>query len=144
MQDEKNPYEILGLDGISALVNAFYDIMDADPEFAPLRKMHAPDLTPMRGKLTEYLTGWLGGPPVYLQKYGTICMTEPHAPYAIGYEERDQWLACMYKALDQINASDELKDMLREPLFLVADAVRNREHASPHKKDPNIIATGCG
>lgn len=138
----KTPYQILGEEGIRRLVDAFYDLMDTLTEARDIRRMHAEDLGPMRQKLTEYLIGWMGGPPVYWQKYGTVCLTEPHAPFAIGPEERDQWLLCMHRAMEQIGASEELVEMLREPLFRIADAVRNRECSSRFKRDPNVIASG--
>ena len=139
---QKTPYQILGEDGIRELVDAFYDIMDNLPEAGDIRKLHKSDLAPMKEKLGDYLVGWMGGPPLYADKHGTVCMTEPHEPYAIGPEERDQWLLCMDRALEQIGASEELKEMLREPMFRVADAVRNRERSSQFKNDPNVIATG--
>ena len=116
--------------------------MDSLPEAAGVRAMHAADLAPMKEKLAEYLIGWMGGPPLYAQKYGSVCMTEPHEHYHIGPEERDQWLLCMHKALAQTGASEELVDMLRQPLFRIADAIRNREGPSAAATDANIIAAG--
>ena len=142
MTSQQTPFQMLGEQGIRDMVSAFYDIMDSLPEAADIRKMHKADLTPMKDKLSDYLIGWMGGPPLYYEKHGTVCMTEPHEPYAIGPEERDQWLLCMDKALEQINASDEVKEMLKIPMFRVADAVRNREQSSQYKNDPNVIATG--
>lgn len=136
----QTPYQILGEDGIRELTDLFYDIMDSLPEASGIRAMHARDLAPMKEKLAEYLIGWMGGPPIYAQKYGGVCMTEPHEPYHIGPEERDQWLLCMHRALEQTGASDELKEMLRVPLFRVADAVRNKTGPSSATSDPNIIA----
>lgn len=140
MTATRTPYEILGEDGIRELTNTFYDIMDRLPEAASLRAMHAEDLAPMKEKLAEYLIGWMGGPPLYAQKYGSVCMTTPHEPYHIGPEERDQWLLCMNRALEETGASAELVDMLKIPLFRIADAVRNREGPSSAATDPNIIA----
>ena len=142
MSTAQTPFEILGEDGIRRLTAAFYDIMDELPEAAPLRAMHAEDLGPMKEKLAEYLIGWMGGPPLYANKYGTVCMTTPHEPYHIGPEERDMWLLCMDKALEQIGASDELLEMLKVPMFRIADAVRNREGPSAASTDPNVIAAG--
>ena len=141
MNTEKTPYQILGEDGIRQLASTFYDIMDTLPEVESLRAMHAKDLAPMKEKLAEYLTGWMGGPPRYADKYGTVCMTEPHEPYHIGPEERDQWLLCMDKALVEIKASDELTQMLKKPLFQVADAIRNREGPSAMASNPDILAS---
>ena len=104
--------------------------------------MHAKDLGPMKEKLAEYLIGWMGGPPLYADRYGTVCMTTPHEPYHIGPEERDQWLLCMDKALASINASEEVVEMLKVPMFRIADAVRNREGPSAAATNSNIIAAG--
>jgi len=142
MQTAQTPFQLLGEQGIRELTSAFYDIMDSLPEAAGVRAMHAADLAPMKEKLAEYLIGWMGGPPLYAQKYGSVCMTEPHEHYHIGPEERDQWLLCMHKALAQTGASEELVDMLRQPLFRIADAIRNREGPSAAATDANIIAAG--
>ncbi len=142
MQTAQTPFQLLGEQGIRELTSAFYDIMDSLPEAAGVRAMHAADLAPMKEKLAEYLIGWMGGPPLYAQKYGSVCMTEPHEHYHIGPEERDQWLLCMHKALAQTGASEELVEMLRQPLFRIADAIRNREGPSAASTDANIIAAG--
>ena len=141
----RTPYEILGQEGVRALADAFYDAMDELPQAARIRAMHADNLDSIKRMLAAYLTGWLGGPPVYQAMKGTVCLTEPHAPYPIGPEERDQWLLCMDAALARTGASDELKAMLKEPLFRVADTVRNQDHSGPRPskpRDPNIIAVG--
>jgi hemoglobin len=142
MDNYQTPYQILGEQGIRDLTSAFYDIMDTLPEAADVRAMHAQDLGPMKVKLADYLTGWMGGPPLYADKHGTVCMTEPHEPYHIGPRERDQWLLCMDKALEQIGASDELIEMLKVPMYRVADAVRNKDGVSAAETDPNVIAAG--
>jgi hemoglobin len=138
----QTPYQILGEDGIRQLTNTFYDIMDSLPEASGLRAMHAKDLSPMKEKLAEYLTGWMGGPPLYAARYGSVCMTTPHEPYHIGPAERDQWLLCMDKALEQIGASEELVEMLKIPLFRIADAIRNKHGPSSAATNPDIIAAG--
>ena len=142
MQEAQTPYQLLGEQGIRELTSAFYDIMDSLPEAAGVRAMHASDLAAMKEKLAEYLIGWMGGPPLYADKYGTVCMTTPHEHYHIGPEERDQWLLCMDKALERIGASEDLIKMLSVPMFRIADAVRNREGPSAAAANPNIIAAG--
>lgn len=126
MDSRLTPYELLGGDaGVRALAEAFYDAMDRLPEAATIRAMHGADLAPIKLKLYEFLSGWLGGPRLYLQKYGSVCMHGPHSPYAIGAAERDQWLRCMAAALDQVGAGEDLRQMLREPMYRFADAIRN-------------------
>lgn len=127
MSEYNTPFEALGEDGIRELTNAFYDYMEASSEVAGIRAMHGKDLTPMKERLADYLTGWMGGPQRYAEKYGSVCMTSPHKPYAIGPAERDQWLLCMDKALEQIGADEELKAMLKGPMYAIADMVRNRD-----------------
>lgn len=142
MQETQTPYQLLGEPGIRQLTAAFYDIMDSLPEAAGVRAMHAKDLGPMKEKLAEYLIGWMGGPPLYADRYGTVCLTTPHEPYHIGPGERDQWLLCMDRALARINASEDVVEMLKVPMFRIADAVRNREGPSAAATDSNIIAAG--
>lgn len=142
-QPMKAPYELLGGDaGVRRLCETLYDVMDELPEAARIRAMHKGDLGEIKQKLYEYLSGWLGGPQLYAEKYGGVCMSGPHMPYAIGPDERDQWLLCMNAALERVGASDEVKQMLKEPLFHVADAIRNRDTSDPSAQDPDLIATG--
>jgi hemoglobin len=122
------PYELLGGEAkIRELASAFYDAMDQLPEAADIRKMHGENLDSIKEKLFQFLSGWMGGPPLYFQEHGTICLTSPHKPYAINADHRDQWLLCMDKALEKIGASEEVKTMLKEPMYQLADIVRNTE-----------------
>lgn len=136
----RTPYEILGDQGVKDLVAAFYEVMDTHPDAAEIRAMHAEDLAPVRSKLSAYLVGWMGGPPVYQAITGTVCLTDPHAAFHIGPRQRDQWLMCMDEALERIGASDELKAMLKIPMRQIADTVRNQEESDPAPRDPNLIA----
>lgn len=129
--DPQTPYDILGQQGIRALAEAFYDVMDELPQAAEVRAMHADNMDDIKRKLAAYLTGWMGGPPVYLAAYGTVCLTDAHAPYAIDTKARDQWLLCMREALLRINASEALMQMLDEPLQRIAAAVQNVPEGHP-------------
>ena len=141
-QVPQTPYEMLGDQGIKDLVAAFYEVMDSHPDAQEIRALHDADLGPVRSKLVSFLVGWMGGPPVYLAVTGTVCLTDPHARFHIGPRQRDQWLMCMDEALTRIDASDELKEILRLPMQHVADTVRNQDESDPAPKDPNIIASG--
>ena len=122
------PYERLGGDaGVRALVDRFYDLMDLEPEYAGIRALHAPTLDHARAKLHLFLSGWLGGPQVYIAKYGHPKLRARHLPFAIGVAERDQWLACMRRALRESGASDDLAAELMPAFFQTADWMRNRE-----------------
>lgn len=128
----QTPYELLGGDaGVRRLAEVFYDVMDELPEAESIRNMHAASLVDVKQKLYEYLSGWMGGPKhLYSEKYGTVCLTKPHKPYAIGPAERDQWLQCMEEALTRVEAGAEVRAMLQGPMFRLADAIRNTEGTS--------------
>jgi hemoglobin len=116
------PYFLMGGEAaLRRLIDRFYDIMDRDAEFAGIRAMHAPDLGPMRASLFEFMSGWLGGPRLYNK-----CMMSAHAPFAIGPAERDQWIACMDRALQEAEIDPKVRKMVEQPLRIMADAVRNR------------------
>ncbi|MDR3419572.1 MAG: group II truncated hemoglobin [Nevskia sp.] len=124
------PYQLLGGEaGIRRLADEFYEAMDRLPEAAAIRAMHAGDLAPIKQKLFEYLSGWLGGPHLYVARYGSFCLMGPHARYAIGPAERDQWLLCMREALRRVEAPPEVVQMLEKPLARFADALRTRDVA---------------
>lgn len=127
MSDAPTPFERLGgVDAVRRLVDTFYDRMDARPDCAPLRALHPRDLATSRDKLAWYLTGWLGGPQVYVEKFGHPMLRARHLPFAIGVAERDQWLACMADALAAHVADDELRASLTGALARLADHMRNR------------------
>ncbi len=116
-----------GEERVRALVDGFYDHMDVDAEYAIIRALHPADLTESREKLHDFLCGWLGGPPLYMQKHGHPRLRMRHAPFPIGELERDQWLGCMAKAMDDLAIDGELRQFLDGRFAHVADFMRNRE-----------------
>jgi len=124
---QSSPYELIGgAAAVRRIVDRFYDIMDSDPAAAAIRAMHARDLTPMRDRLFEFLSGWLGGPPLYFQRPDHKCIVSAHRPYAIGEAERDQWMMCMRRAMEDCNVDAEIRSLLDKPLHRMAEAFRNR------------------
>ena len=121
------PYELLGGDaGVRRLVERFYDLMDSAPEAATIRALHAASLKASREKLYLYLTTWTGGPPLYTEKYGHPRLRMRHFPFRIGIRERDEWLWCMDRALDEHEMPDQLRGALRSRLHALADHMRNQ------------------
>lgn len=121
------PYKLLGGEaGVRALVERFYDLMDMEPAYAGIRALHAPNLGSAREKLFLFLSGWLGGPPLYVERHGHPRLRARHLPFAIAVAERDQWLACMGQALDDCDVDPGLKASLLEAFFQTADWMCNR------------------
>lgn len=125
---QQSPYEMIGgEEGVRRLARAFYAAMDRLPEAAAIRAMHKDDLTSIEEKLGDYFVTWFGGPPVYIEKYGGMCLMRAHAPFAIGPAERDQWLRCLEAALDDVDAPAAFRQILMAPVARMADAMRTRD-----------------
>ena len=97
MTDLTNPhYDLLGgKTGVRRLVDRFYDLMDTQPETWELRQLHSQNLQSSRDKLFMFLSGWLGGPPLYENAYGHPRLRARHLPFPIDSKMRDQWLMCI-------------------------------------------------
>ncbi len=124
------PYAQLGGDdGVRALVDAFYDRMDLEEGFRGIRALHPPTLDGSRDKLYLFLSGWLGGPDLYVQRFGHPRLRARHLPFAIAGSERDQWLACMRMALADVSAPPIVRENLMRAFFDTADWMRNQPEA---------------
>jgi len=124
----ETPFERLGgATGVRRLVDAFYDHMERDADYAGIRALHPELLHGSRDKLYWFLSGWLGGPPLYFEKRGDPRLRARHLPFPIGAGERDQWLGCMRKALADVGADAGLVRELMRAFHNTADFMRNRE-----------------
>ena len=127
MSESKSLYESIGgIDKIDELVDRFYDLMALESGLSDLRDMHPQDLTGSREKLKFFLTGWMGGPDIYSQKYGHPMLRARHLPYKIGSKERNQWLICMYQAMEDCGIDGEAAKHLEESFLNTADWMRNQ------------------
>lgn len=121
------PYEMLGGDaGVRRLVDRFYDLMDTSPEAKTVRALHASSLKASRDKLYLYLSYWTGGPATYVEQRGHPRLRMRHLPFTISTRERDEWLWCMDRALDEHHMPDWLREDLRQRLHGLADHMRNQ------------------
>ena len=126
--DEDTLYEQLGgAAGVRALVVRFYALMDELPEARGVRDLHPPDLKVSVEKLFMFLSGFLGGPSLYVQEYGHPRLRARHLPFPIGTNERDQWVLCMEKALQENVASEPLRLTLLNYFKRTADHMRNSD-----------------
>ena len=126
-QRETTAFDVLGAqDGIKRLVDRFYDLMETEPRCQAIRVMHPKDLTSSRHKLVLFLTGWLGGPPVYVERYGHPRLRARHLPFSIGDDARDQWMWCMETALCEQVPESAFRDALLEAFSSMASHMRNQ------------------
>ncbi|SRR5258706_1744968 len=115
-----------GADGLRALVDRFYDCMDTSSEATHIRALHPESLEQSREKLFMFLSGWSGGPALYVEQYGHPRLRQRHMPFSIGAVERDEWLWCMGRALDESSFDVETIAYLKSRFAEVADFLRNR------------------
>jgi hemoglobin len=124
---EDTPYALIGREAaVRKLCEKFYELMDTVPQFAPIRALHPADLKSSRDKLFMFLSGWLGGPDLYVQHIGHPMLRRRHLPFAIGEAERDQWVACMFLAMESTGVEEPLRDKLLAAFFSTADFMRNQ------------------
>ena len=120
-------FDALGAEpGVRALVDRFYDLMELEPAYAGIRRLHPASLDGSRDKLHWFLCGWLGGPQHYVERFGHPRLRARHLPYAIGSAERDQWLACMRQALAERGIDAALAAQLQQAFAGTADWMRNQ------------------
>lgn len=120
-------YEVIGGEPVlRQLVTRFYEVMDTEPKAAGIRAMHQSDLSDAREKLFLFLSGWMGGPPLYVEKYGHPMLRARHLPFPIAGSERDQWVYCMVRAMHDVGIEEEVMIQLGNALWGVADFMRNQ------------------
>ncbi len=120
-------YELVGGEtGLKSLVERFYDILDSAPEAAQIRALHPKSLKQSREKFFMFLSGWTGGPQLYMEKFGHPALRMRHSPFSIGTLERNQWVWCMHKALDESAIDPKAVEYLKIRFAEVADFLKNR------------------
>lgn len=127
MNEPATPFDRLGGEpGVRRLVDRFYDLMDQLDEARDIRRLHPDDLGESRDKLWMFVCGFLGGPPMYVQRHGHPRLRARHLPFSIGELERDQWLECMDRALSEQVGDELLRTQLSQTFHRIADHMRNR------------------
>lgn len=120
-------YQMIGGgERLRELVDRFYDLMQLEPDFAGIHVMHPVPNDGSRDKLFMFLSGWMGGPDLYIERYGHPRLRARHLPYAIGSKERDQWLRCMAWAMEEMGYDDTLRVRMMNSFFQTADWMRNK------------------
>lgn len=125
MMDDDTTYDRLGGEmELRRIVDRFYDLMSELPAAQKIRQMHPKDLAESRDKLFKFLSGFFGGPSLYIQEYGHPMLRARHLPFPIGEDERDQWLLCMNQSLDELVEDRPLAEHLKRSFFRTADHMR--------------------
>ena len=115
-----------GATGIRTLTDRFYDLMELEPKYQALRQMHGEDMTLMREKLYEFFSGWLGGPQLFIEKYGHPQLRARHMPFAVNVQVRNEWIACFAQAMSELDIDKALAEPVLIQVFAMADWCRNQ------------------
>lgn len=126
--NNNTPYfHIGGEAAIRLLVDRFYFYMDTLPEAKGIRAIHQPSLASANSKLFKFLSGWLGGPNLFMEEFGHPMLRARHLPFRIGESERDQWMLCMNKTLDEIPMNPILHTNIKNALQDLATHMINTD-----------------
>jgi hemoglobin len=133
MSTPSTPYELLGGEaGVHRLVQRFYALMDELPEAHAVRQMHPDSLEGSATSLFEFLSGWFGGPSLYIAKKGHPRLRMRHAPYAVGTTVRDEWMLCMTQALNEQVDDPTFRASLIDTFSQMASHMINTDEAPHH------------
>lgn len=131
LNTEMTPYERLGGEPlVRALVERFYQLMDRLPAAARIRAMHPADLSGSREKLFMFLSGWLGGPQLYVEQFGHPRLRARHLPFPIAQADSDAWMLCMTQAIEELVDDALLREHLIQALRKTADFMQNQAESS--------------
>ncbi len=124
---EKSLYEQLGGEaGLRRLVERFYSLMHTREDAKGIRAMHPEDLSGSAEKLFCFLSGWTGGPSLFVERFGPPMMRRRHFPFKIGKSERDQWMICMLHAIEDEGIEEPVRSELLHAFLRLADHMRNQ------------------
>ena len=121
--------KIGGADRLKELVETFYDIVEDDPDGVIIHALHLKGhgMNHTRRAQFEFLSGFFGGPKLYIERNGHSDMRAIHKHVEVGQVEVDAWLLCMDKAIDQVGFGDELKQQMMKSFTRAAEITRNQD-----------------
>ena len=123
---DDTPYARMGGEpAVRRLVERFYQLMDTLPEAAAIRALHSEDLAEARDKLFMFLSGWLGGPPLYSERHGHPRLRARHLRFPIDAAASAAWMLCMEQALAETDIDPGLRARLVAALHQTAQHMRN-------------------
>ena len=117
--------QIGGEQGIVKLVRAYIHALKTSPEAEHLRSMYPEDLSLYECRMLEFLSGWLGGPALYLKRHGMPMLRENHRRIPIDERARDEWMGCMRRALNETVTDKTLRVSLEGAFWRMADSLRH-------------------
>ena len=104
------------------LLDFFYeDVIRRDE----IRNLYPDDLTDSKKNTADFLIQYWGGPSSYSERRGHPRLRMRHAPYVIGDDQKESWLASMRFALDQMQPAKEIEEAMVEYFLMAAEHMKN-------------------
>lgn len=117
--------QIGGETGLKKLVKAYINNLETLPDTQYLRSLYPSNLDYYEQRMVEFLSGWLGGPELYLERHGMPMLREKHRALTITAEARDEWMRCMRLAIEQTIKAPDLKLTLEGAFWRMADSLHH-------------------
>ncbi|MDO6619116.1 MULTISPECIES: group II truncated hemoglobin [unclassified Shewanella] len=126
--NQSNAYDLIGGEKtIRLIAQNFYQQMQSREDTQPLLAIHRAPIKDSQQKLFEFLSGWLGGPQLYQQKYGHPALRARHMPFDIDQTMVDQWLTCMEQAIAEAIKKPEHQQVIFQAISQLANNMRNKD-----------------
>ena len=109
---ELEVYSMIGTEGFTRLVAAFYRQVPQDDLLGPMYS--AKDLPGAERRLRDFLIGRFGGPQTYIEQRGHPRLRARHSPFSIDQKARDRWMRLMDNALGEASLPGEAEQVLRK------------------------------
>lgn len=123
MENMPTPYESIGEEKLHALIDAFYHRVHKHPDLIPIFPL---DLTETARKQKQFMTQFLGGPPLYTEEHGHPMLRGRHMPFEITETRAKAWLACMQEAMDEVGLDGMVREHFYSRLILTAQHMINQ------------------
>lgn len=118
------PFDVIGEKKLHMLVDAFYDKVGKHPLLKPI---FPEDLTETARKQKQFLTQFLGGPPLYTEEHGHPMLRARHLAFPITPKRAEAWLSCMREAMDEVGLKGEIADYFYGRLVMTAQHMINSQ-----------------
>lgn len=122
-------YDLVGGEkGLRNLVETFYDIVEFEAEGRLLHVLHLRGHGVAHSRIEQFnfLSGFFGGPSLYVQRYGHSDVRQMHEHVEINAEAKEAWLNCMSIAIDRVGLPADTKARLLAPFARVATVLVNQ------------------
>jgi hemoglobin len=122
LPERETLYSRIGPAKLREIVQAFYPLVKADPL---LTDLFPENLSETMNKQEAFLSGFLGGPPLYHQTYGNPMLRYRHREFPITPARAKAWFACFSDAVYSVDLSLETQTELLEAIARTAAAMVN-------------------